>query len=103
MTPLNNTSLNGVVLLMRELSAVSTDSLQSLCDVKLVDSMGAELCVQRNHVLGGATREDEMLGWHHQLNGHVREQALEAGDGQGSLACCSPWGCKELDTTEQLN
>ena len=47
--------------------------------------------------------EDEMVGWHHQLNGHEFEQALGAGEGQGSLACCSPWGCKELDTTEGLN
>ena len=47
--------------------------------------------------------EDKMVGWHHWLNGHEFEQALGDGDGQGSLACCSPWGCKELDTTEQLN
>ena len=46
------------------------------------------------------TTEDEMVGWHHQLYGHEFEQALEVGDGQGSLACCSPWGCKELDMTE---
>ena len=46
--------------------------------------------------------EDEMVGWHHQFNGHEFEQAPRVGDGQGSLACCSPWGCKELDTTEQL-
>ena len=39
--------------------------------------------------------EDEMVGWHHRLNGHDFEQVLGAGDGQGSLACCSPWGCKE--------
>jgi len=38
------------------------------------------------------TTEDEMVGWHHQLNGHEFEQALEIGDGQGSLVCCSPWG-----------
>ena len=44
--------------------------------------------------------EDEMVGWHHQLNGHDFEQALVVGDGQGILLCCSPWGCKELDTTE---
>ena len=44
--------------------------------------------------------EDEMVGWHHRVNGHEFEQALEAGDGQGSLACCSPWGRKESDTTE---
>ena len=47
--------------------------------------------------------EDEMVGWHHQLNGHEFEQALAVGDGQGSLACCSPWGQKELNTTERLN
>ena len=45
--------------------------------------------------------EDEMVRWHHQLSG--REQALGDGEGQGSLACCSPWGHKESDTTEQLN
>ena len=49
------------------------------------------------------TREDEMVGWHHQLDAHEFEQALEVGEGQGSLACCSPWGHKETDTTEWLN
>ena len=48
-------------------------------------------------------QQDEMVGWHHQLDGHEFEQATGVGDGQGSLACCSPWGCKESDTTEQLN
>ena len=47
--------------------------------------------------------ENEMVGWHHQLNGHGFEQAPGDGDGQGSLECCSPWGCKELNTTELLN
>ena len=47
--------------------------------------------------------ENEMVGWHHQLNGHEFEQSLGVGDGQGSLACCSPWGRKESDTTERLN
>ena len=47
--------------------------------------------------------EDEMVGWHHQLNGHEFEQVSGAGYGQGSLACCSPWGHKESDTTEWLN
>ena len=47
--------------------------------------------------------EDEMVGWHHQLNGHEFEQAQGVVDGQGSLACCSPWGLEELDTTERLN
>ena len=46
--------------------------------------------------------EDEMVGWHHWLNGHEFEQAPGVGDAQGNLACYSPWGCKELDTTEQL-
>ena len=49
------------------------------------------------------TTEDEMVGWHHGLNGHEFEKALGDGDGQGSLACCSPWSLKESDTTEQLN
>ena len=44
-----------------------------------------------------------MARWHHRLNGHEFEQALGVGDGQGSLACCSPWGRKESDTTERLN
>ena len=56
--------------------------------------------------------EDEMVGWHHsvdgieldgRLNGHEFEQAPEDAEGQGSLACCSPWGCKESDTTQRLN
>ena len=42
-----------------------------------------------------------MVGWHHRLDGHEFEQAPGVGDGQGSLACCSPWGQKELETTEQ--
>ena len=45
------------------------------------------------------TTEDERVGWHHRLNGHEFEQAPEVGDGQWSLACCSPWGHKESDTT----
>ena len=49
------------------------------------------------------TVEDEMVGWHHQLNGHEFEQVPGVGDGQGGLVCCSPWGRKESDTTEQLN
>ena len=44
-----------------------------------------------------------MVELHHRLNGHELEQALGVGDGQGRLVCCSPWGCKELDVTEQLN
>ena len=49
------------------------------------------------------TTEDETVGWHHLCDGHEFEQAPGVGDGQGSLACCSPWGVKESDMTEQLN
>ena len=48
----------------------------------------------------GRRTKDEMVGWYHQLDGHKFEQALGAGDGQGSLVCCSPWDHKELNTTE---
>ena len=58
---------------------------------------------QRIKWLDGMMTEDKMVGWHHQLYGHEFEQALGVGDGQGSLACCSPWGRKESDTAEQLN
>ena len=54
------------------------------------------------HEVKGTT-EDEMAGWHHQLNGHGFGWTLGTGDGQGGLACCSSWGHKELDTIEQLN
>jgi len=47
--------------------------------------------------------EDEMVGWHHWLNGHEFEQTLGNTEGQGSLVCCSSWGCKESDVTERLN
>ena len=47
--------------------------------------------------------EDEMARWHHQLYGHEFECTLGVGDGQGSLACCDSWGCKESDMTERLN
>ena len=47
--------------------------------------------------------EDEMVGGHHQLNGHEFEQAPGVGNGQGGLVCCGSWGRKELDATEQLN
>ena len=47
--------------------------------------------------------EDEMVGWYHRLDEYEFEQALGVGDGQGSLACRSPWGRKESDMTERLN
>jgi len=58
------------------------------------------LCWERLRQEKGMT-EDEMVGWHHQLDGHESEQAPGVGDGQGRLACCSP--CGLMDTTEQLN
>ena len=59
--------------------------------------------LEKTLILGKIERgtiEDEMVGWHHRLNGHEFEQAPGVGDGQGSLACCSPCGRKEADTTE---
>ena len=47
--------------------------------------------------------DDKLVGWHHRCNGHEFEQTLGDGEGQGSLAFCSPWGCKESDSNEQLN
>ena len=47
--------------------------------------------------------EDEMVGWHHRLDGYEFEQTPGEGDGQGGLGCCGSWGCKESDMTEQLN
>ena len=52
---------------------------------------------------GKGMTENGMVGWHHQLDGHEFEQVPGVGDRQGSLVCCSPWGCKELDMTELLN
>ena len=52
---------------------------------------------------GEGGTEDEMVGWYHQLSGHEFEQILGDAEGQGSLACCSPWVRKELDMTERLN
>ena len=52
---------------------------------------------------GEGMTEGEMAGWHHRLDGHEFECAPGVGSGQGGLACCDSWGCKELDTTERLN
>ena len=52
---------------------------------------------------GEGVKEDEMVGWHHQLNGHEFASTPGVGDGQGGLACCSPWGRREVDMTERLN
>ena len=60
-------------------------------------------CWERLKAGGEGATEDGMVGWHHQLYEHVFEEALGVGDGQGSLACCSPWDHKESDMTEPLN
>ena len=55
---------------------------------------------QRLKAGGEGMAGDEMVGWHHRLNGHESEQAPGDGEGQGSMLCCSPWGYKESDSTE---
>ena len=60
-------------------------------------------CWERLRVGGEGAIEDEMIGWHHQLNGHEFEQTPGDGDGWGGLACCDSWGHKESDMTAQLN
>ena len=59
------------------------------------DSLEKTLVLAKIEVGGEGHKEDEMAGWHHQLDGHEFEQDLGVGDGQGGLVCCSPWGCKE--------
>ena len=60
-------------------------------------------CWERLREGGEGATEDEMVGWHHWLNGHKFWETPGVGGGQGGLACCSPWGRKESDTTERLN
>ena len=65
--------------------------------------MEKTLILQKTEEEKKGTTEDEMVGWHHQLNGHEFEQTSGDSEGQGSLACYSPWDRKESDTIEQLN
>ena len=69
------------------------------CLMQRTDSLEKTLMLGR---IEGRRRggKDEMVGWHHRLDGHEFEQAPVVGDGQGSLVCCSPWGHKELDMTK---
>ena len=71
--------------------------------MQITDSLEKTLMLGK--IEGGRRRGRQrmMAGWHHGLNGHDFEQAPGVGDGQGSLVCCSPWGCKESETTAQLN
>ena len=71
--------------------------------MRRVDSLEKTLMLGKWRQKEKGMIEDEMVGWHHWLNRHEFEQAPGVGDGQGNLACCSPWGHKESDTTEQLN
>ena len=64
------------------------------------DSSEKTLILGKVEVEGKGTTEDEMVGSHHQLDGHEFEQALGVDDGQRSLVCCSPWGHKESDTSK---
>ena len=64
-------------------------------------AQGFRIAVTGQEEKGAA--EDEMVGWHPQFNGHEFEQTLGDSEGQGSLPCCSPWGCKESDMTQQLH
>ena len=68
--------------------------------MRRVDSLEKTLMLGRITQEEKGTTEDETVGWHHRLNGHEFEQALGDGEGQGSLACCSPCGHKESDRTE---
>ena len=61
--------------------------------------MDGDRCWERLRAGGEGVTEDEMVGWHHWLNGHEFEQTLGDSEGQRSLVCCSPWGCKESDMT----
>ena len=67
--------------------------------IRRVDSLEKALMLGEEK----GTTEDEMVGWHHQPDGHEFEHALGFSDGQGSLVCCSPWSHKELEMTERLN
>ena len=71
--------------------------------MKRTDSLEKTLMLGKIEGRRRRARQGEMVGWHHQLNGHEFEQTPGVGDGQGGLACCSPWGCKESDTTKRLN
>ena len=79
----------------------STNTLATWCEEQLIRKDPDAGKDQEEEEKGAA--EDKMVGWHHQLDGREFEQTLGDGKGQGSLVCCSPWGRKESDTTEQLN
>ena len=67
-----------------------------------VDSLEKTLMLGKIEGRRRRGRQNEMVGWHHRLDGHRFEQAVGVGDGQGSLVCCSPWGHNAVDTTKRL-
>ena len=71
--------------------------------MRRADSFEKTLMLGKTEGRRRRVRQDEMAGWHHQLDGHEFEQTLGDSEGQWSLMCCSPWGRKESDTTERLN
>ena len=71
--------------------------------MKKANSLEKMLMLGKIEGTGRREWQNEMVGWHHRLSGHEYKQVSRDSEGQGSLACCSPWGHKELDTTEQLN
>ena len=70
--------------------------------MRRADSLGKTLMLDKTEGKRRRGRQDEMVGWYHQLNGHELEQTPGDSEGQGSLACCSAWGQRDLDMTEQL-
>ena len=70
--------------------------------MRRTDSLEKSLMLEKTEGGRRRGREDELVGWHHWLNGHEFEWTPGVGDGQGGLACCSPWGRKDSDTTEGL-
>ena len=70
--------------------------------MRSVDSLEKTLMLEDIKAKGKGMREDEMVGWHQGFDGLEFQQALGVGDGQGILVCCSPWGCTQSDTTEQM-
>ena len=71
--------------------------------IRRTDSLEKTLMLGKIESRRRMGQQDEMVGWHHWLNGRKFKQTLGVGYGQGSLACCSPWGCKDSDTTERMN
>ena len=86
---------------VRLMLSLKLNTLATWC--KELTHLKRPLCWERFRARGEGDTEDEMVGWHHWLNGHGLGWTPGAGDGQGGLACCGSWGHKELDMAEWLN